>query len=157
MWAWPAGALLAGAFLFAHAPAVVIYNGSPSVPVGFYVRDQRPVAVGAFVTVRAEDAAPAYARLRGFADRTDHFIKRVAAGGGDRICAEGRHVALPSGAVLERLERDSAGRLLPAWDGCRTLAADEVFLVGDTPDSFDSRYWGPVRRTVIDGAWRRLP
>ena len=34
--------------------------------------------------------------------------------------------------------------------------ADEVFLLGDTADSFDSRYWGPVRLTAIDGVWRPL-
>lgn len=35
-----------------------------------------------------------------------------------------------------------------------TLAVDEVFLMGDTPDSFDSRYFGPVNTADIEGVWR---
>lgn len=156
VWAWLTAGLLACGLLLARVPAWVIYNGSPSVPVGFYVRDQRPVGLGAYVTLRAEDAAPAYAQFRDFTDRTDRFIKRVAATGGARICADGDRVILADGAVLDRASRDAAGHALPAWQGCRTLGADEIFLVGDTANSFDSRYWGPVRRDVIDGVWRRL-
>ncbi|KAF0180773.1 MAG: putative conjugal transfer protein [Caulobacteraceae bacterium] len=156
VWAWLAAGLLACCLLLARFPAWVIYNGSPSVPVGFYIRDQRPLGLGAYVTLRAEDAAPAYAQLRDFTDRTDRFIKRVAATGGARICADGDRVILPGDGVVERVSRDTAGRELPTWQGCRTLGADEVFLVGDTADSFDSRYWGPVRRDVIEGVWRRL-
>ena len=146
-----------GAGLTATHPApLLIYNPSPSVPQGFYVRDGRPLRVGAFVTLRAVDASPAYARLRDFTGQRDRFIKRVAALGGARLCAEGAQVTAPGRGVVTRLTRDAAGRVLPRWEGCRILAADEVFLLGDTADSFDSRYWGPVRLTAIDGVWRPI-
>jgi len=35
------------------------------------------------------------------------------------------------------------------------LNKDQVFLMGTTKESFDSRYWGPVRRDSIIG--RALP
>lgn len=142
--------------LVAHPAPALIYNPSPSVPRGFYVRAHEPVAVGAFVTLRAADASPAYAQARDFTDRTDRFIKRVAAVGGTLVCAEGDRVTVPGRAPMARLAQDSAGRVLPSWDGCRTLGADEVFLLGDTADSFDSRYWGPVHMTAINGVWRPL-
>jgi type IV secretory pathway protease TraF len=150
-----AGAI-GGAAVFAHSAPALIYNPSPSVPRGFYVRDQGPVRLGDFVTLRAGDASQAYAQARDFTDRTDRFIKRVAAVGGTQVCAEGDRVTVPGRGAVARLERDTAGRFLPSWDGCRTLAADEAFLLGDTADSFDSRYWGPVRLTAIDGVWRPL-
>ena len=106
--------------------------------------------------MRAADASPAYARARDFTDRTDRFIKRVAATGGTQVCAEGDRVTVPGRGAVARLTRDTAGRVLPSWDGCRTLGADEVFLLGDTAYSFDSRYWGPVRISAIDGVWRPL-
>ncbi|MGE0294633.1 MAG: S26 family signal peptidase [Hyphomonadaceae bacterium] len=43
-----------------------------------------------------------------------------------------------------------------AGHGCRTLEADEVFLLGDTADSFDGRYWGPTRLQSISGVWTRF-
>jgi type IV secretory pathway protease TraF len=48
---------------------------------------------------------------------------------------------------------------LPAWSGCVTLDRDHVLLLGDTPDSFDGRYWGPTPIERIEGVWRpmRLP
>jgi type IV secretory pathway protease TraF len=142
------------AFLCAGgADPFVLYNGSPSAPVGFYLRTDAAPRPGAFVTVRAAAVAPAYARLRGFDDESDRFIKRIAAGAGARVCAHEDRVIVGSD-TLRRVARDSAQRLLPAWSGCRTLAAGEVFLLGDTDDSFDSRYFGPVRLDLIDGVWR---
>ena len=50
--------------------------------------------------------------------------------------------------------RDRTGVALPAWRGCRRLAPDERLLLGDTPASLDSRYFGPVRIAQIEGFYR---
>lgn len=133
----------------------VLWNGSPSIPVGFYVRTDTPLELGALVTVRARDVALDYSGQRDFIGDGDRFIKRVAAISGDTVCAEGEHVTINRGPALTRAARDSTGRTLPSWSGCRTLR-DEVFLLGDTPDSFDGRYWGPTPISVIEGVWRPL-
>ncbi|MBX3430011.1 MAG: S26 family signal peptidase [Hyphomonadaceae bacterium] len=133
----------------------VLFNDSPSVPTGFYRRVDEPVGRGAFVTVRAVDVAPGYAEAREFTDAGDRFVKRVAAVSGERVCAEGSRVAV--GALqFERASYDSSGRALPSWSGCRVLRSDEVFLLGDTADSFDSRYFGVVRLEEIEGVWLPL-
>ncbi len=148
-------AALGVAAFAAHAPAALIYNRSPSVPVGFYARVDAPPTLGAFVTVRAGEVAPDYVAARDYADRTDRFIKRVVAMGSERVCAEGDEVRVGN-RVLMRAAHDGAGRALPRWTGCRLLRGDEVLLLGNTQDSFDGRYWGPTRVGVIDGVWRRL-
>ncbi|MCL4716283.1 MAG: S26 family signal peptidase [Hyphomonadaceae bacterium] len=134
---------------------VVLYNATPSVPAGFYVRSDALVHEGAFVTVRAADVAGDYAAVRQFTDTGDRFIKRVAAREGDRVCAEGERVSVGL-EILTRARRDSAGRALPTWEGCHVLQAGELFLMGETPDSFDSRYFGIVREGAIEGVWKRL-
>ena len=48
------------------------------------------------------------------------------------------------------------GRALPSWSGCATLSGDQILLQGDTADSFDGRYWGPISRRLIEGVWRPL-
>lgn len=135
---------------------LLIYNPSDSVPAGFYVRSNRPIERGALVTVRAVSVAPAYATLRHFTDPGERFIKRVAAVAGDEVCAEGPRLSLNDVVVAQRQERDGAGRMLPTWSGCRVLGADQLLLLGDTPDSFDGRYWGPVSTTAIGGVWRPI-
>lgn len=150
-------AATAGAAIIGVRPEpVVIYNPSPSVPPGFYVRSTGDVGVGDFVTVAAVNTALEYAAQRNFVDATDRFIKRVAATPGQVVCSEGERVTIDGRPVATRLQHDAEGRALPTWHGCRTLTTGEVFLLGDTDDSFDGRYWGPTRIDDIDGVWTRL-
>lgn len=149
-------ALAAAAFALPAAQDRLLYNHSPSVPVGFYVRIDAPPGPGAFVTVRASDVAPAMARARRFDGPRDRFLKRVAAQAGDRVCGEGAALVINRGQTLRRRSHDSQGAALPAWNGCRTLADNEYLLLGDTDDSFDGRYWGPVAGAQIEGVWRPL-
>jgi type IV secretory pathway protease TraF len=49
-------------------------------------------------------------------------------------------------------EHDHRGRPLPVWQGCRTVANDEVFLMNwGEPASLDGRYFGPIPLTAIVG------
>lgn len=134
---------------------LVLFNASPSAPTGFYLRTNEPVRDGAFVTVRASDVAPGLAALRGFADERDRFIKRALLRPGVQVCARGSW-AISDTRVLRRRVVDADGHALPTWDGCRTLGDNEVFLVGDTDDSFDSRYFGVVPLSAIEGVWRPI-
>lgn len=135
---------------------LLLFNHSPSIQRGLYLRIQGPIERTSIVTLRAVDVAPAAARRRGFDGPGDRFIKRVAALSGDVVCAEGALITVNGQNAAARRARDSSDRTLPSWRGCRTLAADEFLLLGDTADSFDSRYWGPVRRVQIEGVWRRF-
>lgn len=150
-----AGVTLAIAGMVNSRDAILL-NPSSSVPSGFYVRSDDAVVHGAMVTVRAADVAPDYAALREFADSGDRFIKRVAAAAGDEVCASGNVVSINGAVVARREARDAAGRALPTWSGCRLLSADELLLLGDTPDSFDGRYWGPISSRLIEGVWRPI-
>ena len=52
----------------------------------------------------------------------------------------------------EALDHDSRGRAPPAWQGCRVVAGDEVFLINwQSEDSFDGRYFGPLPASTIVG------
>ncbi|MBL8552236.1 MAG: S26 family signal peptidase [Hyphomonadaceae bacterium] len=138
-----------------RAPPLVLFNPSPSVPEGFYLRTGGDLpARGDLVTIRARDAAPSYAAARGFDDESDRFIKRVAAVRGDLVCADGDNVRV-RGRHYVRAQYDAAGRALPRWEGCRMLA-HEVFLLGDTTDSFDGRYWGVTPLEAVEAVWRRI-
>lgn len=139
----------------ANARDWILYNATPSVPRGWYVRTQDRIEAGAMVTVRAGDVAPSYAASRDFADRGDRFIKRVVAIAGTRVCADAETVVVGP-ETFPRARYDSNGRELPTWEGCQVLEDGDVFLLGDTPDSFDSRYFGVVRENQIEGVWKPL-
>lgn len=154
------GALAAGACAVAALAVasgsgadVVLFNHSPSIPTGFYVRSASELEVGAVVTVRARDVATVEAARRHYDGETDRFIKRVAAVAGQDVCSDGQTLRI-DGVEVARVFV-AAGRDAPAgWVGCRRLAADEILLLGDSADSFDGRYWGPVSASLVEGVWR---
>ena len=146
-------AVLAGASQ--AAPTLVLINETPSLPRGLYLRlpGQAPRR-GAVVVAAPPPPARAYLRALG-APEAMRLLKRVAATGGDRVCATAGAVETPLRRAAVRT-RDRRGAALPAWRGCGPLPADQVFLLGDSPDSFDSRYFGPVTRGEIDGVFREV-
>lgn len=150
------GVIGGAAASLARAIDCVLYNASASVPPGLYQRIDAPATEGAFVTVRARDVAADYAAARAFTDDGDRFIKRVVAVKGREVCARGLTITIDGVAAARRAGHDGAGRALPGWEGCRVLSDGEVFLLGDTSDSFDGRYWGPVSEHLIEGVWRPL-
>lgn len=148
------GAAIALITLAAGHTDAVLYNHSPSIPVGFYLRDERAIERGAVVTVRAVDVAPETARARGFDSEGDQFIKRVAAVAGQHVCSDADVLTIDGRVAAERYAQASSE--LRMWSGCRVLRNGEVLLLGDSADSFDGRYWGPVSVDLITGVWRPL-
>ncbi len=153
LWLGAAALAFAALVLTGARQDVVLYNHSPSVPVGFYIRDSGDPARGMFVTVRARDVAPVEAATHGYDDAGDRFIKRLAAVAGQHVCSDGRMLSVDGVPVATVQNRAGAPH---GWAGCRTLRSSEILLLGDSTDSFDGRYWGPISDDLIEGVWRPL-
>ena len=140
-----------------HPPIRLVYNASPSVALGWYLRvPASRLAVGMFVVARLPAAAARLAADRGYLPITVPVVKRIAAAHGEFVCERFRILSIDGRTVARALVEDSEGRTLPAWSGCRDLARNEYLLLGDgAPDSYDSRYFGPVTARAILG--RAIP
>ncbi len=152
-------ALTVGAALAAQVTAqpLVLYNGSPSEPEGLYVRDPGPPRVGRLIAFHPPDAARAYVQAHMPAIARGSILKTVVATQGDRVCAEAGGVAVNGRLLGAAAPRDRQGRALPQWRECRALAAGEAFVFsGRIPNSFDSRYYGPVTSRDLVGVYRPL-
>lgn len=150
-----AAALVAGAAIRSREwPAPLVVNESGSVARGLYLRTAAPIAPGRLVVLAPPPAARGYLAALG-AGPDARLLKRVAAIGGEFVCTRAAWLIWPRGAVVS-LSRDRRGRRLVGWTGCRRLAPDELLVVGDTPTSFDSRYFGPVPRRAVEGVYREL-
>lgn len=138
-----------------RTPALALINESPSLPRGLYLREiGAPPGGGATVALAQPPAARAYLGPLGMPPDV-LLIKRVAAVEGDLVCREAGGVRAP-GRNVGVLDRDRRGEALPQWRGCRRLGAGELFVLGDTPGSFDSRYFGPVDVDDLDGVFREI-
>ena len=75
---------------------------------------------------------------------------------GQRVCRSGLTISIDGREMGNARERDAIGRRLPVWQGCRIIAADELFLMNpQSARSLDGRYFGPIAISAVIG--RALP
>ncbi|WP_343699641.1 S26 family signal peptidase [Caulobacter sp.] len=141
---------------FTPAPMVLV-NTSPSEPTGLYIRSPRSPAVGRIIAFRPPPGAYPYVADAMPERARTSILKAVRGGEGDLVCANERRVLVNDQVWPAAARFDRRGRLLPQWRDCRRLAADEVFVLSTRiPNSFDSRYYGPVHRAEILGVYTPL-
>ena len=147
-----AGCAVASTFVTAHDP-LLIWNASASVPVGLYsVQPIGKLAVTNLVIARPPEALERWLAERRYLAKGALLIKRVAALPGQRICRNGHAVSVDGIDMAVAQERDHAGRPLPAWSGCLSVAEEQVFLLNwDEPSSLDGRYFGTIPSDKLIG------
>jgi conjugative transfer signal peptidase TraF len=157
---WPglglAGAVTALTLIAAFAARpVFLLNTTPSEPLGLYIETPGPASTGRLVAFRAPAAAFPYADGRLGYLRHTTLLKAVSAGPGDAVCTTAGRLRINNRDRAPIAVRDSLGVTLPRWTGCRRLGANEFFVFSNrVPNSFDSRYLGPIDRSSIVGVYR---
>lgn len=129
----------------------LIWNASASLPIGFYrVEPPTTLALGDLVAVDPPEPLAQFVAARGYVGPGVPLLKRVAALPATRVCRIGATITVDDQPIGAARERDRLGRPLPVWQGCRVVAADEVFLMNrEAGDSFDGRYFGPLPLTSV--------
>jgi conjugative transfer signal peptidase TraF len=130
----------------------LVWNASASAPIGLWrITPGASVFVGDSVLVEPPPAARRLAAQRHYLPANVPMIKTIAAVSGDTVCARETAIAIDDRLVAVRHLADRQGRKLPWWRGCLRLSDGQVMLLNHAPDSFDSRYFGPVGKGAIIG------
>jgi conjugative transfer signal peptidase TraF len=126
------------------ATPIYIWNASKSVPIGLYqLQPATRLAVTDLVAVRAPEPLATFLDLNGYLPIGVPMLKRVLALPGQAVCRKGLTISVDAIDMGEALSRDSRGRPLPVWQGCRVVGADELFLMNwQSEASLDGRYFG---------------
>ena len=134
-------------------PLRLIWNATASAPIGFYtVEPAARIEVPELVAVMPPELLAAFMAERGYIAGGIPLLKRVVGLSGQRVCRNGSTVTVDGIEMGEALERDSLGRDLPVWQGCRVIAPGEIFLMNwDVRDSLDGRYFGPIPASSVIG------
>ncbi|GAB1394093.1 hypothetical protein MASR1M60_22570 [Rhodocyclaceae bacterium] len=112
----------------------IIYRVSEQPSVGDYVQFCSPIPV---------DALPGGGSCPG---GKLPLLKRVVAGAGDHVVVDTEGVTV-NGVLLPASAPKQFGRdgtPLPSAVGVWILDSGHIWVAGEHPDSFDSRYFGPV-------------
>ena len=149
---------IAIAALFMPEKPRLSWNASASAPVGLYLAScARNLTRGDLVLAEPPEQVRPFAATRGYLPLHVLLVKRIAALSGDRVCALENRVIIDGRVVALRREWDGRHRVLPRWQGCRTLGGNDVFLLmADVPASFDGRYFGAVSRGAVLGKLKPL-
>ena len=134
-----------------------VWNASESVPLGLYrLRPADKLFVTELVAVQPPEPLATFLDLNGYLPVGIPMLKRVLALPGQTVCRSGRTISVDKINMGEARERDSRGRPLPVWHGCRVVGEDELFLMNwQSKDSLDGRYFGPIAVSAVIG--RALP
>src|SRR5713226_1909608 len=124
-----------------NAAPRLIWNASDSVPTGLYhVQPALQLNSTTLVVAYPPEPLATYLADSGYLPRGVPLIKHVLALPGQTVCRTGLTITVDEIDVGAARERDRRGRSLPVWQGCRVVAAGEVFLMNrDEPASLDGR------------------
>jgi conjugative transfer signal peptidase TraF len=136
-----------------EAPPSYIWNVSESVPLGLYhLQPLKQLTVTELVAIQPPEPLASFLDLNGYLPIGVPMLKRVLALPGQTVCRSGLTIAVDGIEMGQARERDSRGRPLPAWHGCRAIAADELFVMNwQSVDSLDGRYFGPIPASAVIG------
>ena len=127
-----------------------IWNASESVPIGLYrLQPTGNLFVTQLVAVQPPEPLATFLADHRYLARGVPMLKRVLAMPGQTICRDGLAITVDNIATGEARARDSRGRPLPVWQGCRTIA--EFVMNWRSADSFDGRYFGSLPTSAIIG------
>ncbi|PDT65795.1 S26 family signal peptidase [Bradyrhizobium ottawaense] len=130
-----------------------IWNASESAPIGLYrLQDAGPLEVTELVAVRPPEPLASFLDFNGYLPSGVPMLKRVLGLPGQTVCRTGLKIVVDNIEMGEARERDGRDRPLPAWQGCRVIASDEVFLMNwQSANSLDGRYFGPIAMSAVIG------
>lgn len=149
--------VLLGATALAAALACIlashlIWNATPSMPLGLYwLSPGAPPDKGLLVAFPIPPSVRALVAARHYLPARALLLKRVVASEGDEVCAQGGVLSIEGAPLGAILTEDSAGRPLPRYDGCGPLPAGLLFVASPHPKSFDSRTFGPIPTAAVRG------
>jgi conjugative transfer signal peptidase TraF len=137
-------------------PPALVWNHTGSVPIGLYKLDRSLPAKGDIVVIAPAALLRAVLDDYGFLPANRLLLKQLAAVEGQTVCRDQALVTIDGAPAAVAKPVTSHGRALPAWSGCRVLAANEVLVLNPQAGSFDSRYFGPISTDQIVGVARPL-
>ena len=152
-----AGLVMVALSAFLRPTPLLLYNPSPSEPIGFYRFTTATPAPGQLISFKVPELGRAYAAQHLAYVLRYSILKEIAAGQGSTVCADHAVLSIDGRARAKIADHDRQGAQLPHWQGCRRLGAGEYFVFSNRiPNSYDSRYYGPVSSRQVLGVYAPL-
>lgn len=116
---------------------IIFLNQTASMPTGIYVKIlSDKFKIGDIIVLYSKD-------------KNCNLLKYIAAHEGDEYCLDFESTLWVNGFPVAQKSIVKYHSDLPAQSLCQTLKKDELLVLGEHPNSYDSRYFGPIKREQI--------
>ena len=141
-----------------NAKPKVIFNFTPSIPLGIYmVKDKKSFVTGdVLVFAPPENVEKIVHDRKWLVAKRGYLLKPIVAVPGDSVCIENSHFYVNNLDFGEVKSQDKEGRWLPDYHFCGTVKPGTFFVGVRAGNSFDSRYFGPIKTTQILGVAKNI-
>ena len=136
-------------------PGRLIVSTSPSLNHRiFFIMSATHLKTGDTVVFRHKITEPKLIK-KTLNPNKDQFIKKIGCASGQTLRRVDKMFYCESNWLVEVLAKDSKGDVLPQFKFAGVVPANNYFMVGDNPRSYDSRYFGYVHADEI--LYKALP
>jgi signal peptidase I len=116
-----------------HFNQLVFLNLTASMPTGFYIKSpHNKFNIGDIIVFY-------------FVDKKINLIKYIAAHNGDHVCSDFDNTLWINGFSIAQKNTEKYPEESCEQSFCQQLKKDELFVIGEHPYSYDSRYFGPIK------------
>lgn len=158
------GAILVVSFIVEKTG--IIYNNTPSIPTGFYKKSSitLPLKRNELVALCIDEEYSKLAQEREYIGygtcpgNSSQFLKRIVGVEGDKVIINALGVFI-NGKFVDNSHvflKDDKNREMPTQNINRVLNMDEYVVMGETNDSFDSRYFGVVQTEQVKNRIKKV-
>ncbi|SDB16709.1 signal peptidase I [Fusobacterium necrophorum] len=137
----------------------IYINNSPSVPVGFYLKKEQDIYFkDNIVFFKVPDNVGRFLKeLNLIKEENKYILKKIGGVEGDHIVIKDKKLYINDVFIYEVIEHTFHKiPLNPIENLDYILKEDEYFLIGDLKESYDSRYFGVVKKEQIEGKGKLL-
>ena len=116
---------------------IIFLNQTASMPIGIYIKSSSDKFEIGDVIVFYSEA------------KNSNLLKYIAGYEGHKYCFDFENTLWVNGFPIAQKNVAKYPEKLPAQTLCQTLKKDELLVLGEHPDSYDSRYFGPIKRQQV--------
>ncbi len=142
-----------GQWIYDHSPKIFIWNDTYSVPRGLYlILPNDKLSVGDYVVFSGTPEIRELAVSREWLPKEANFLKKIGGLYGDSFRADPttNMFYVNNNYIGLIKDKDSKGRHITSHVyGLHTVGEEEFLPVGDSPNSFDGRYYGTQPLSTI--------
>lgn len=116
---------------------IIFLNQTASMPTGIYIESSSDKFEIGDVIVFYSEA------------KKSNLLKYIAGYEGHEYCLDFENTLWVNSFPLAQKNTTKYHEEMPTQSFCQTLKKDELLVLGEHPDSYDSRYFGPIKRQQI--------